>query len=44
MFKNVTEETSSVDWDTAQSAEMLIGTVVLVACFAVVCLFMVAAS
>lgn len=44
MFKNTVEHSDSVDWDTAQSTEMLIGTVVLVACFAVVCLFMVAAS
>lgn len=44
MFKNTVEQSHSVDWDAAQSTEMLIGTVVLVACFAVVCLFMVAAS
>lgn len=44
MFKNTVEESNSADWDAAQSAEMLTGTVVLVACFVVVCLFMVAAS
>lgn len=44
MFKKAADQTGSVDWDTAQSTEMLIGTVVLVACFAVVCMFMVAAS
>lgn len=44
MFKKATEQTGSVDWDTAQSTEMLVGTVVLVACFAVVCMFMIAAS
>ncbi len=43
MFKNAVEQSDTADWDAAQSSEMLIGTVVLVACFAVVCLFMIAA-
>ena len=44
MSKITVNQTDSADWDAAQSSEMLIGTVVLVACFVVVCLFMVAAS
>ncbi len=42
MSENAAEQTGSVDWDTTQSNDMLIGTVVLAGCFALVCLFMVA--